>query len=73
MAALGPCRAAIPLQSGWRECGEDATVEYEYRCVQGHVKRRATCPAHEPVPGDVGCRECFDIGTDRPMTWAPVA
>jgi hypothetical protein len=58
---------------GWQECGEPAVAVYDYRCTEGHpVKRRATCAAHEPAEGDVGCRECWDAGTERPLTFARV-
>ena len=61
----------IRTEPGWRECGAGATAVYEYRCDAPvpHVKRRETCPDHEPEPGVVGCRECWDAGTERPMTF----
>ena len=52
----------------WAECGEPAVAVHVYRCEHAHQKRRATCPAHAPEPGQVGCRECFDQGHECPMT-----
>jgi hypothetical protein len=56
---------AVPL---WAECGDMAVAVHVYRCVNGHVKRRATCTAHAPEPGRVGCRDCYDEGREVEMT-----
>ena len=55
----------------WAECGEPAVAVHAYRCGHGHEKRRPTCPAHAPQPGQVGCRECYDQGHECEMTAGP--
>ena len=59
---------------GWRECGQPSVATHEYRCAHdaSHTKRRATCPEHQPQPGVVGCRDCWEQGTERPMTFERV-
>jgi hypothetical protein len=73
---LGACQAAVPVAEGedeqvratvWAECGEPATAVHEYRCEFGHARRGATCAAHSPVTGQVGCRDCYSEGREVPM------
>lgn len=67
------CAAALPRAGTddrkitWIECGEPATGVYVYACVHEHVTERATCDAHAPEPGAVGCRRCFEAGHECPM------
>lgn len=74
-AGNGKCQAAIPASGharGWDECGAPAVATYSYACVHGHIVTRDTCAEHEPVEGDVGCRQCWDAGHDCPMAFQPV-
>ena len=61
----------FPGPIAWAECGEPAVAVHVYRCGHGHEKRRATCPAHAPEPGQVGCRDCYDAGHECAMTASP--
>jgi hypothetical protein len=73
-AGLGPCLAAEPDgEGGWFHCGARASAVYVYACVHEHVTRRATCAEHEPVPGEIGCRQCFDLGHDCPVDFWPAS
>ena len=51
----------------WAECGEPSAAVHEYRCEHGHVVRKPACAAHEPEPGAVGCRQCYDQGHECGM------
>jgi hypothetical protein len=67
------CQAALPLAPAgtvldWVECGAPAVAVHVYRCPAGHERRRATCAAHAPEPGQVGCRTCLEQGRESPMT-----
>lgn len=53
-------------------CGEEITARYRYACVHEHVNERGNCPAHEPVPGDVGCLQCLKAGHDCKVTFIPL-
>jgi len=55
------------IAHAWRECGMPAVAVGEYRCACGHEKRRANCGEHEPEPGAVGCRQCWDEGHECEM------
>lgn len=73
------CQAMIP-HLGWHgvlfaPCGEPAVVlgDYSCSCPLAHARRRWSCARHEPVPGTVGCRQCWDAGHECPMTWRVVA
>jgi hypothetical protein len=67
-AGLGTCEAARPAamfaEWGWRECGQPAIAVYDWTCPREHSVRKGVCAAHEPVPGLVGCRQCFNDGHD---------
>lgn len=62
----------VVTEPSWRECGKPSTAVYEYSCEAGHVKVRENCADHEPEPRAVGCRDCWDAGTERPMTYRQV-
>lgn len=66
------CEAATPVIQGdvavWLECGEPSTAAFRYACIHEHIRIRATCPAHRPEPGIVGCQACFQLGHDCEMT-----
>lgn len=48
-------------------CGEPSTAVYDYWCEFGHERRgMATCDAHRPVEGKVGCSQCWP-GREAPM------
>lgn len=51
----------------WPECGKPATAVYRYSCLCGHERQRSTCDEHEPEPGAVGCRACWEAGHECPM------
>ncbi len=63
----------LSTEPDWQECGSPATAVHEYVCPVGHTKRRETCAEHAPEPGAVGCRECWDAGTEQAMTFREVA
>lgn len=70
MSDGGLCQAKIPVlffPRGWMICGEPANMTRVYRCACGHIRTGSTCPAHAPVPGEVGCGRCFDEGHLCPM------
>jgi hypothetical protein len=68
-----PVLESVSHEPGWQECGQRATAVHDYECTEGHTKRRATCAEHVPEPGAVGCRACWDAGTERPVTFREVA
>lgn len=72
MLGDSPVFDSLAERGSWAECGEPAVAVFDYRCPVGHTKRRATCATHEPAEGDVGCRECWDAGTDQPLTFTRV-
>jgi hypothetical protein len=51
----------------WAECGQPSAAVHVYRCEHGHEVRKETCPEHEPKPGTVGCRQCYDQGHECGM------
>lgn len=57
----------------WAECGEPSVAVYEYRCEHGHAVRKPACAEHEPEPGAVGCRQCYDQGHECEMQIAGVS
>ena len=67
-----PCPAANLIGDEWAECGAPVVAVRDYTCIHEHVRRRGNCLIHEPVPGAVGCRECFDLGHECEMTAGPV-
>lgn len=67
---LGP--HTVIVDPVWAECGEPAVAVHEYTCPEGHVKRRATCPDHQPELVGVGCRDCWGAGMEVPMTFRRV-
>jgi hypothetical protein len=67
------CDAGVPGLADWMVCGEPAVAVRAYTCPHGHVKVKANCAAHEPEPGRVGCRECYEDGHECPMTWGDAA
>ena len=63
-----PCAAALPAPGGnWLECGYPSVSTWLYACVHEHVVIKATCAEHEPAPGVVGCRRCWDAGHECGM------
>lgn len=62
--AMTRCQAAVPARlgtlPGWLICDQPATANYTYRCAHGHLVNRSNCPGHEPGPGLVGCKKCWD-------------
>lgn len=65
------CQAAvidIAYYDGWEECGMPATATHTYACVHEHIVTKGTCDQHEPQPGMVGCRQCWDNGHECEMT-----
>jgi len=69
MQDLGPCQAKQPMiePGKWQLCGREAAAKHLYMCVHEHMKEGATCPEHHPLPGAVGCSECWDLGHECPM------
>lgn len=68
MTVLSTCTAALPLASGgWQECGQPTVSTYAYACQHKHVVIKSTCAEHKPVPGTVGCRQCWDAGHECAM------
>jgi hypothetical protein len=67
--SLGTCQAKRPsgLPLLWQVCGDPATAIHRYRCEYGHERAGATCDAHHPEPGVVGCAACWDAGREVPM------
>jgi hypothetical protein len=63
------CQAKVPVTRGLLLlCGEPAEAMHVYRCPCGHQRQGATCPAHQPAPGTVGCAQCLSAGHECPMT-----
>jgi hypothetical protein len=60
------CEAQDPLL-GFAKCGAPGVAVYDYGCIHEHVKRRLNCALHEPVPGAVGCRDCWEQGHECAM------
>jgi hypothetical protein len=56
------CRAATREDGQWVECGAPGVSLHRYGCIHEHVKEMWSCVLHEPEPGAVGCRDCFDAG-----------
>jgi len=74
MSMNNECAAAVPIGpygaiDAWVICRAEVTEVYEYACVHEHVVRKGTCALHRPVPGDVGCRQCADLGHGCPMEY----
>lgn len=67
------CAAMNPAAERWEVCGAPAVAIFDYGCEHEHVKRRASCAAHEPAAGAVGCRDCWELGHDCPMLAREVA
>ncbi len=61
------------LRPAMRRCGAPAVAVHDYGCVHEHVKRRASCVVHAPVPGEVGCWSCLQEGHECEMSWQEVA
>jgi hypothetical protein len=58
----------------WRICGAPAVVRARYECACGHAREGATCAAHAPAEGEVGCARCFDTYRHEcPMTFTVTA
>jgi hypothetical protein len=65
----GTCQAKQPMivPGMWQICGSPATFMHAYRCQCGHSRQGETCPEHAPIPGEVGCAQCWDNGHECPM------
>lgn len=62
---MSGCQARIPagfLPGLWMICGEPVVITHTCRCACGHVLESGTCAGHVPVPGEVGCAQCFEKG-----------
>ena len=53
-------------------CKAPAAAAYRFRCIHGHEVTRSVCAEHDPVPGSVGCYQCYKDGREEPMTWEVV-
>jgi hypothetical protein len=63
MSAL--CEAVRPMAGfglTWIACLKPATERHRYGCVHEHIVERSNCVDHQPEPGAVGCRQCFELG-----------
>ena len=69
MLGDAPVIREMTIAHAWAECGKPAVAQYAYLCEAGHVKFGLTCAEREPAEGQVGCRECWDAGTERPMAF----
>lgn len=58
------CQVWTPADGALVSCGHPADAVRRYACERGHVKERATCPDHAPVPDAVGCLDCLAEGYD---------
>lgn len=56
----------------WVQCMRRATAKYRYSCIHEHMADRQTCDEHKPEPDAVGCRNCFELGHDCPMTFQQI-
>jgi len=63
------CEAFVLVIGHWQPCKAPAVTAYRYACLYGHEFIRSVCAAHDPVPGQVGCRYCQAAGREVPLTW----
>ena len=75
---MSGCEAVLPVPGGsglglglGRECGAPAVSIHAYACVHEHIRIKASCAEHQPEPGAVGCRSCFEAGHECEMTAGP--
>lgn len=63
------CEAYVLVVGAWQPCKAPAIAAYRYDCANGHHFTRSVCVDHDPVPGQVGCRYCQQLGLEVPLTW----
>lgn len=67
---VGQCQAKQPFagrRGVWLLCGAKTVIRYRHACVHEHVVDGFVCGLHIPVPGAVGCQQCWDAGHECPM------
>ena len=65
------CQAWVLIPDGLMNCGQPANAVRRYACDYGHVKTRATCPAHAWLPESVGCLDCLSENRDCELKEIP--
>jgi hypothetical protein len=61
------------ILANWTVCDEPGTDIYQYACQHEHVVTKVTCEQHKPISGEVGCKQCADLGHECEMTFRPIA
>jgi hypothetical protein len=59
-------RAGLALL-GFEVCADPAYALFAWQCARGHRREGWVCLDHMPVPGEVGCWECWRAGIGQPV------